>query len=158
MHYKLDQKDKDILELLQVNSKITVKELALKVNLSTTPVFERIKRLEKEGIIRGYMAHLDKEKLGYDLTVFCQVSLKTHTEKLIHDFEQAIKNMPEVVEAYHIAGNFDYLLKVIAHNNKQYHQFIIETLSKLDMISTLQSNFVMFETKKRSAYNVKLIE
>lgn len=156
MPYKLDQKDKDILELLQVNSKITVKELALRVNLSPTPVFERIKRLEKEGIIRGYMAHLDKEKLGYDLTVFCQVSLKTHTEKLIQDFEQAIKNMPEVVEAYHIAGNFDYLLKVIAHNNKQYHQFIIETLSKLDMISNLQSNFVMFETKKRSAYNIEV--
>lgn len=156
MSYKLDRKDKDILELLQVNSKITVKELALKVHLSPTPVFERIKRLEKEGIIRGYMAHLDKEKLGYDLTVFCQVSLKTHTEKLIHDFEQAIKNMPEVVEAYHIAGNFDYLLKVIAHNNKQYHQFIIETLSKLDMISNLQSNFVMFETKKRSAYKIEV--
>ena len=156
MPYKLDQKDKDILELLQVNSKITVKELALKVNLSPTPVFERIKRLEKEGIIRGYMAHLDKEKLGYDLTVFCQVSLKTHTEKLIQDFEKAIKNMPEVVEAYHIAGNFDYLLKVIAHNNKQYHQFIIKTLSKLDMISNLQSNFVMFETKKRSAYKIEV--
>lgn len=156
MSYKLDRKDKDILELLQVNSKITVKELALKVHLSPTPVFERIKRLEKEGIIRGYMAHLDKEKLGYDLTVFCQVSLKTHTENLIQDFEKAIKKMPEVVEAYHIAGNFDYLLKVIAHNNKQYHQFIIETLSKLDMISNLQSNFVMFETKKRSAYKIEV--
>ncbi len=154
----IDKIDGQILQILQRDGKANIKEIAYRVGLSTTPVYERIKRLEKNGIISHYAAVLDKEKIGLKLTVFCQVSLQTHTKTLIKGFENAIKNMYEVQEAYHIAGNFDYLLKVVVHDSKQYHHFIIETLSKLDMVSTVQSNFVMFETKKASGYRFDVVK
>ena len=154
--YKLDSKDRKILQILQKNAKVNIKEIAYKVGLSTTPVYERIKRLEKKGIISYYSAIIDKEKIGLELTVFCQVSLQTHAKSLIERFENAIRNMPEVVEAHHIAGNFDYLLKIVARDSKQYHHFIIETLSKLDMISNVQSNFVMYKTKENSGYSFEI--
>ena len=152
--YRLDQKDRLILQILQDNAKANIKEIAYRVGLSSTPVYERIKRLEKNGIIKKYTLVLDKEKIGLELSVFCQVSLQTHTKSLIQKFENAIKKMPEVQEAYHIAGNFDYLLKIVVHDSKQYHFFIIETLSKLDMVRTVQSNFVMFETKVANSYYI----
>lgn len=151
--YKLDQKDRQILEILQKNAKASIKEIAYKVRLSTTPIYERIKRLENSGIIKQYTAVLDEEKIGLELTVFCQVSLQKHTKSLIDRFEKAIKKLPEVIEAYHIAGNFDYLLKVVVHDSKQYHHFVIETLSRLDTVSNVQSNFVMYETKEKSGYS-----
>ena len=151
--YKLDKKDCQILEILQKNAKANSKEIALRVGLSVTPVYERIKRLENAGIIKQYTAVLDKEKIGLELSVFCQVSLQAHTKPMIERFENALKKMPEVLEAYHIAGNFDYLLKVVVHDSKQYHHFVIETLSKLDMVSNVQSNFVMYETKEKSGYS-----
>ena len=153
--YKFDKKDQQILEILQKNAKANTKEIAYKVGLSVTPVYERIKRLEKAGIIKRYTAVLNKKKIGLELSVFCQVSLQKHTKSLIERFENAIKKMPEVLEAYHIAGNFDYLLKIVVHNSKQYHHFVIETLSKLDMVSNVQSNFVMHETKEKSGYSFK---
>ena len=154
--YKFDKKDQQILMILQKNAKANTKEIAYKVGLSATPVYERIKRLEKSGIIKRYTAVLDKEKIGLEFSVFCQVSLQKHTKSLIERFENAIKKMPEVFEAYHIAGNFDYLLKVVVHDSNQYHHFVIETLSKLDMVSNVQSNFVMHETKEKSGYSFNL--
>lgn len=151
--YKLDQKDRQILEILQKNAKASIKEIAYKVRLSATPIYERIKRLENSGIIKRYTAVLDEEKIGLELTVFCQVSLQKHTKSLIDRFENAIKKLPEVIEAYHIAGNFDYLLKVVVHDSKQYHYFVIETLSRLDTVGNVQSNFVMYETKEKSGYS-----
>lgn len=150
--YIFDQKDRIILEILQKDAKANIKEIAYKVGLSATPIYERIKRLENSGVIKRYAAVLDKEKIGLELTVFCQVSLQKHTKSLIDRFENAIKKMPEVIQAYHIAGNFDYLLKVVVHGSKQYHHFVIDTLSKLDMVSNVQSNFVMYETKEKSGY------
>lgn len=154
--HKFDKKDQQILMILQKNAKANTKEIAYKVGLSATPVYERIKRLEKSGIIKRYTAVLDKEKIGLELSVFCQVSLQKHTKSLIERFENAIKKMPEVFEAYHIAGNFDYLLKVVVHDSNQYHHFVIETLSKLDMVSNVQSNFVMYKTKEKSGYSFNL--
>lgn len=151
--YIFDQKDRLILEILQKDAKANIKEIAYKVGLSATPIYERIKRLENSGIIKRYTAVLDKEKIGLELTVFCQVSLQKHTKSLIDRFENAIKRMPEVIQAYHIAGNFDYLLKIVVHDSKEYHHFVIDTLSKLDMVSNVQSNFVMHETKEKSGYS-----
>lgn len=151
--YQIDKIDGQILKMLQKNAKASIKEIALKVGLSNTPVYERIKRLEKESIIKYYTAILDKENLGFGLTVFCQVSLQTHTKPLIEQFENAIKKMSEVQEAHHIAGNFDYLLKIVVQNNKQYHRFLVNRLSKLDMVANVQSNFVMHATKERIGYS-----
>ena len=152
--YKIDQKDRLILKLLQENAKASIKEVADKVGLSITPVYERIKRLEKNGIISHYTAILDKEKIGLELSVFCQVSLHIHSKKNIERFERFLANRNEVQEAYHIAGNFDYLLKIVVHDSKQYHKFIVESLSKLDVVSNVQSNFVMHETKERGGFSL----
>ena len=150
--YTLDTIDYKLLELLQTNSNRGVKEIAFEVGLTTTPVYERIKRLEKLGFIKKYGAEIDKEKVGLGLIVFCQVSLQTHSKTLIERFENAVKQMNEVVEAFHISGEFDYLLKVVCRDNKQYHDFLVLKLSKLEMVSKVQSNFVMFETKEHQIF------
>lgn len=151
---KLDSVDIKLLELLQLNSNKGIKELALEVGLTATPVYERIKRLEKSGVIKKYGIEINKEKVGLNLTVFCQVSLQTHSKSLIERFESAVKHMNEVVEVFHISGEFDYLLKVVCHDNKEYHDFLIHRLSKLEMVAKVQSNFVMAETKEFGFYPI----
>ncbi len=150
--YQLDKKDRQILQILQQDAKANIKAIAFQVGLSATPVYERIKRLEKKGIITHYAAKIDTDKIGLELLVFCQVSLQKHTKNHIADFENAVSGMPEVQEAYHIAGDFDYLLKILVHDSTQYHHFLVEKLSKLDMIANVQSNFVMFKTKESEYY------
>jgi DNA-binding Lrp family transcriptional regulator len=151
--YKIDKIDGNILKIIQKNAKASAKEIAFKVGLSTTPVYERIKRMEKEGIITHYSAILNKEKIGLGLTVFCQVSLQTHTKSLIEKFEIAVKNMEEVQDVYHVAGDFDYLLKVVLKDNRQYHDFVIDKLSNLNIISNVQSNFVLNKPKEFISYD-----
>ena len=148
--YNLDSIDKQILALLQDNSKINIKEIALKVDLTATPTYDRIKRMEKSGIIKRYVAELDKEKIGLDLVVFCQVTLQVHSKSLITQFENSISKMPEIIGCYHIAGNFDYLLKIVTPNIKSYQLFLKNKLSVLESVSTVQSNFVMSTVKKHS--------
>ena len=105
--YKIDQIDGKLLELLQINANKGIKELALEVGLTATPVYERVKRLEKLGYIKKYGIEIDKEKVGLGLTVFCQVSLQTHSKTLIERFETSVKQMNEVIEAFHISGEFE---------------------------------------------------
>lgn len=147
MTYQPDEIDLKILSQLLKNSQQSIKLIAQTVGLSVTPVYERIKRLEQRGIIKNYSINLDREKLGWELTVFCNVSLQTHTKNLIEQFEEAVKNMTEVIEVYHISGDFDYMLKVVCKDNKQYHDFLVQKLSKLNMVAKVQSNFVMLEVK-----------
>lgn len=147
MTYQPDEIDLKILSQLLKNSQQSIKLIAQTVGLSVTPVYERIKRLEQRGIIKNYSINLDREKLGWELTVFCNVSLQTHTKNLIEQFEEAVKKMTEVIEVYHISGDFDYMLKVVCKDNKQYHDFLIQKLSKLNMVAKVQSNFVMLEVK-----------
>lgn len=146
----LDNIDKQILALLQENSKINIKEIALRVDLTATPTYDRIKRLEKSGVIKRYVAELDKEKVGLDLVVFCQVTLQVHSKTLITQFENAVSKMPEIIGCYHIAGNFDYLLKIVTPNIKSYQLFLKNKLSVLESVSTVQSNFVMSTVKEHS--------
>ncbi|RXP57900.1 Lrp/AsnC family transcriptional regulator [Lutibacter sp. HS1-25] len=146
----LDTTDKQILTLLQENSKINIKEIALKVNLTVSPTYDRIKRLEKSGIIKRYVAELDQEKVGLDLVVFCQVTLQVHSKTLITQFENATSKMPEIIGCYHIAGNFDYLLKIVTPNIKSYQLFLKNKLSVLPSVANVQSNFVMSTVKEHS--------
>ena len=146
----LDPIDKKILNLLQQNSKSNIKEIALKIGLTQTPTYERIKRLEKSGVIQQYIAVLNKEKVGYVVEVFCQVTLLVHTKKLINRFENAIDKMDEVIECFHVAGNYDYLLKVIVKDMNSYQFFLKNKLSVLDSVSNVQSTFVMTSTKEKS--------
>ena len=146
----LDDTDKKILTLLQENSKINIKELAVKTGLTQTPVYERIKRLEKTGIIQKYVAVLNKEKIGYNVEVFCQVTLLVHSKELIIKFETAIVKMEEVIECFHVAGNYDYLLKIIVKDMKNYQNFLKNKLSVLASVGNVQSTFVMTSTKNNS--------
>ena len=143
----IDETDIKILLALQEDARQTTKELAAKVNLSTTPVFERLKRLEREGYIRQYVAILDAEKLDLGFEVYCSVKLKQMSRDVARDFTRMIRQIPQVAECYNISGEYDYLLKIRARNMKQYNDIIINTLGALDTIGSIQSSFVMNETK-----------
>lgn len=143
----LDNTDLQILRALQENARLTTKELAARVHLSTTPVFERMKRLEREGFIRGYVAVLDAEKLGRGFTVFCSVKLKQMTRSVARDFISVIRDIPQVAECYNISGEYDYLLKIQAPDMKYYNEFIINVLGTIDAIGSILSSFVMDEIK-----------
>jgi len=144
---KLDETDISILRILQTDSNLTTKELAERVNLSTTPVFERLKRLENEGYIKRYIAILDADKLHCGFTVFCQIKLKQLNKQIAQEFTAAINAMPEVAECYNTSGEFDYLLKIKVTDMEAYRKFIMERLGTVDSLASLQSIFVMDETK-----------
>ena len=124
MATSLDSIDLQILRCLQEDARQTTKELAAKVNLSTTPVFERLKRLEREGYIRQYVAILDAEKLDLGFEVYCSVKLKQMSRDVARDFTRMIRQIPQVAECYNISGEYDYLLKIRARSMKQYNDFI----------------------------------
>lgn len=143
----LDPTDIQILRILQQNARLTTKEVASQVNLSTTPVFERIKRLEREGYIKRYVAILDAEKLNQGFVVYCSVKLRAVNNQIATDFAEFIRKIPEVTECYNISGAFDYLLKVHSPNMKYYQQFVLEVLGRLETLAHIESTFVMEEVK-----------
>lgn len=143
----LDETDLNILRTLQENSNLTTKELAERVHLSSTPVFERLKRLQNDGYIKRYIAILDAEKLHFGFMVFCQVKLKQVNKQIAGDFTEAVNAMPEVVECYNTSGEFDYLLKIHVTDMTVYRNFVLERLGTIDCVASLQSIFVMDEVK-----------
>lgn len=147
----LDQVDLQILRALQENARLTTKELAAKVNLSTTPVFERLKRLERGGFIFKYVAVLDAEKLGRGFMVFCSVKLKQMNREIARNFISVIRDIPQVAECYNVSGEYDYLLKIQAPDMKYYNEFIINVLGNIDSIGSILSCFVMDEIKNTHA-------
>jgi Lrp/AsnC family leucine-responsive transcriptional regulator len=151
---KLDETDLSILRIVQANSNLTTKELAERVHLSTTPVFERLRRLEKEGYIRQYVAILNADKLHCGFIVFCQIKLKQVNNRIAQEFTAAINAMPEVVECYNTSGEFDYLLKIRVNDMAAYRTFIMERLGMVDSLASLQSIFVMDETKHLYGLNL----
>jgi Lrp/AsnC family transcriptional regulator, leucine-responsive regulatory protein len=138
-----DEKDLAILRLLQQNARITVKEIAALVHLSTTPVHERIKRLESTGVIKQYAALLDPTKLNKGLTAICYVSLKEHSKVAGTKFIKAINMMAEVMECYNISGEFDFMLKVVCRDMNAYHDFHVNKLSSIENMGHVQSVFVI---------------
>ena len=139
----LDEKDKAILRLLQADAKITVREIAAEVHLSTTPVHERIKRMEDTGVILRYAALVDHSKVRKGLMAVCYVSLKEHNKKSGARFIKTIQELPEVVECYIISGEFDFMLKVVADNMDDYYDFHVNKLGQVENIGQVQSTFVM---------------
>jgi DNA-binding Lrp family transcriptional regulator len=143
----IDSTDKLILALLQNDGKITFKEIASQLNLTTTPVYERIKRLERDGYIKSYKAILDRKKIGLNLLVFCNISLKEHQASYLSQFEKDIKKFNEVIACYHIAGMYDYLIKISVEDMDVYQYFIANKLANIKNIARVQSSFVMTEVK-----------
>ena len=143
----LDSVDIQILRTLQKNSKLTTKELADAVHLTPTPVFERQKRLERQGIIRGYIAVLDAAKLDRAFIAFCSVKLSRMNHDIALDFNRRIAEIPEVTECYNISGDYDYLLKINVRDMAQYQQILLEKLGTIESLGSLKSSFVMGEVK-----------
>ena len=150
----LDQTDLQILKTLQRNSKLTTKELADAVHLTPTLVFERQKRLERQGYIKKYVAVLDPEKLGLGLLVFCKVKLKQINHEIADAFTRRIMRIPEVTECYNTSGAYDYLLKVRARDMKQYQEFVLTKLGDIDSVASIESTFVMSEIKQNYGINL----
>ena len=144
----LDETDRQILKTLQKNAKLTTKELADAVHLTPTPVFERQKRLERQGYIKKYVAILEPEKLGLGLLVFCKVKLKQINHEIADAFVRRIQRIPEVTECYNTSGAYDYLLKVRARDMKQYQEFVLTKLGDIDSVASIESTFVMSEVKQ----------
>ncbi len=141
--FTLDKKDLAILALLQQNARMTVKEISEKIHLSTTPVHERIKRMEAEGVIKQYATILDFGKVKKGLMVICYVSLKAHSKNAGVKFISTINDLNEVIECFSISGEFDFMLKVVAENMDDYYNFHVNKLSQIENIGHVQSVFVM---------------
>ena len=143
----LDEKDKKLLILLQQDSKKTTKQLADELNLSVTAVFERIKKLEKQKVIEKYVALVDKNKLQRDFTVLCHVKLVQHKKEYITQFEEEITRFAEVLECFHVSGDYDYILKICVKDIQDYREFMVTKLTTLQHIASTQSSFTIKEVK-----------
>lgn len=153
----LDRIDIQILRELQKDAKLTTKELASKVNLSPSPVFERQKRLEKEGYIRRYVAVVDPIKAGNGIMVLCNVSLKHHSKEFSRQFTSVIADIEQVVECFNTSGDYDYQLKIYARSMQDYQKFVLDTLGDLDCIGSLHSIFVIGEVKNTLSVPINII-
>lgn len=151
---KLDQIDSKLLVLLQEDTKKTTKELSLVLNLSVTAVYERIKKLEREGIIKKYVALLDRNKINKGFVVFCHVKLIQHTRENIATFEQQVVQLTEVLECFHVSGDYDYILKVFVENMEEYREFMVTKLTTLQHIGSTQSSFMIEEVKNTTAFKL----
>lgn len=151
---KLDKTDLDILRIIQRNSRLTIKEIAQRVSLSTTPVHERLKRLESEGYVERYVAVLNAEKLGRGFVVFCSVKLRKMNADVAREFVSMVQDIPEVTECYNISGHYDYLLKIHVPDMKSYQSFLVNVLGALDSLGSVESTFVMAEEKRSYGINI----
>ena len=150
----MDIIDKKLLQLLQNDSKKTTKELSMKLNLSVTAVYERIKKLEKEGIIAKYVALLDRNKIQKGFVVFCHLKLMQHTKEFIAQFEKEVVQLSEVLECFHVSGDYDYILKICVNNMEEYREFMVTKLTTLQHIGSTHSTFMIGEVKSTTAYNL----
>ena len=147
----IDKIDRSLLNLLQNNTKLNTKELAQKVGLSVTPTYERIKRLEKQGYIKHYVAILDRKLIDKNLMVISFVSLLLHSRDMQIEFEKSVIEYAEVIECFHVTGSYDYQLKVVVSDMEEYQSFIKNKLSSINNIANVQSSFVMSSLKDTTA-------
>ena len=146
-----DAIDQKLLELLQNDSKQTNKELSNKLNLSVTAVFERIKKLENNGVINKYVALVKKEKVEKSFVAFCHIKLSQHIQAYVVQFEKEVTSLSEVLECHHISGDYDYLLKVMVKDMEAFREFMVEKLTNINHIGSTHSMFVISEVKSTTA-------
>lgn len=144
----LDETDRKILMELQADSRLSVRQLAARVHRSSTPVHERLHRLEESGVIKAYTIEIDREKAGCGFTVFCNVKLSHINSEMHEAFATAVMDMAEVSECHNISGDYDYMLKVEVPDMKSYRRFVTETLGRLPMLDAVHSVFVMDTIKQ----------
>lgn len=146
--YIPDEKDLSILRILQKDAKLSIRDIAVRINLSATPTHERIKRLEKLGIIKGYTTVVDRKKINKGMMVICMVALNVHNKKTAGVFIEQVGKLKEVVEFYNISGEFDFMLKILAANMDDFHEFFVNKLSEIEGIGQTKSIFVMNSIKE----------
>jgi len=149
-----DEIDKKLLSLVQRDSKLTTKQLSLKLSLSVTAVYERIKKLERLGVIEKYVAVVNKEKINKSFVVLCHIKLFQHSNEYITKFESEVIQLEEVLECFNVSGDYDYILKVVVKNMKRYREFINTKLTKLQYIGSTHSTFIISELKNSTEIKV----
>lgn len=150
----MDTIDKKLLGLLQEDTKKTTKELSMVLNLSVTAVYERIKKLEREGVISKYVAILDRNKVEKAFVVFCHIKLIQHTKDFVTTFESEVLKLDEVLECFHVSGDYDYILKVHVKDMDEYREFMVTKLTGLNHIGSTHSSFMIGEVKNTTAFNL----
>lgn len=151
---ELDTTDIKLVHLLQEDCKKTTKQYADSLGLSKTAVYERIRRLERNGIITQYVALVDKEKVRRDFMVLCQIRLVQHTKENVLKFEREILKLEEVSECFHVGGDYDYILKIHVEDMKSYREFMLTKLTTINNIGNTQSSFVISEVKNSPAVHI----
>lgn len=146
----MDNYDRKILQALQLDGRITNKQLAEQVSLSQAPCWRRVDALEKNGLITGYTAIVDQQKLGLNLTAFAQISLDNHHPDTVKRFDEGIQQWPEILECHATSGEYDYLLKIVATDMQSYNQLIYEKILRLPSIRSVNTSFSMQEKKRTS--------
>jgi Lrp/AsnC family leucine-responsive transcriptional regulator len=149
-----DDIDKKLLELLQHDCRQTNKELSNKLNLSVPAVYERIKKLEREHVINKYVALVKKESVQKAFVAFCHIKLVQHSHEYVIKFERDVANLVEVLECYHISGDYDYLLKVLVKDMGEFREFVVNKLTSIDHIGSTHSMFVINEVKHSTAITI----
>ncbi|NNE16681.1 MAG: Lrp/AsnC family transcriptional regulator [Saprospiraceae bacterium] len=150
----LDPTDKAILRLLQEDSTITIKEMAAQLHLSTTPIFDRMKKLEKSGVIKKYVALVDNTLVGKSLTIFINISIKEHGKDAIDEFIKEIIKFDEVMECHHVSGDSDFLIKLLLQDITSYNQFILDKLAIIPNIGKVESRFSLSERKNTTVIKI----
>lgn len=156
MSYTLDEVDLRILQLLQHDARLTNKELAAKIGMTITPIYQRIKRLQKEGFIKHFAAVLNNKLIHKSLIAFTNVNLKAHSQDMMLGFEREVVLFDEVMECFHMTGEYDFLLKVAVRDMDEYYDFVVNRLAQLPNVGTVQSFFVLKESKRDTAYSLTL--
>ena len=151
---ELDRIDRTLLNELQADCKQTHKELALKLGMSVTAIYERVRKLEREGVIRSYVALVDTDKVSLGSTIFCHVRLVAHSQEAIRYFEKKIVELPEVIECHHVSGDYDYLLKIQVKDMAHYRNFMVDKLTTLEVIGNTQSSFTISEVRNTTAVSL----
>jgi len=150
----LDDIDKAILNILQHDSRVAIKDIAEKVGLSASPTYERIKHMEQNGVITKYVALVDRKKVGLDMVVYCNIVLKEQSKKVLMDFEKAVSKIPEIIEVMSISGTYDYMLKIAVADISSYNDFVMNVIANLPHVGQYHSSIVMNEVKKQTAYKL----
>lgn len=151
---KLDEIDTRLLALLQADCKRTTAAYAQQLDLSTTAVYERIKRLERQGVIQDYVALVNRQAVGKAFTVFCHVKLSQHIKENVLQFEREVSKLKEVVECYHTSGDYDYILKIHVGGMEAYRDFMVTKLTAINNIGSTQSAFVIREVRHTTAISL----
>jgi DNA-binding Lrp family transcriptional regulator len=150
-HFPLDNIDRDLLNALQDDARLSIVELARRVDLSPSGLQKRLRKLEEQGLVHQYAAILNREQAGFDMLCFVNVTLRRHASSNVAGFRETVRAMPEVLECHHITGEYDYLLKVVVRNRKHLEMFLMQQLTPIDTIDKIRTSIVLSEIKATTA-------